>query len=697
MTSLHFGSVQWRIKKMKFILTCVIGSLLCTFAVHAGVLMGDDADYVRSQIYTNVEYEGACVRLLSTRHGEIGCTSPKHGVRGTLIGVHTVRDLEALLNGTAIGGHTELLLEHSYVALLAGRFLNAHYLAQLNSAAHISGAIFILGDNESMTSANQNRNRKDDHENEWSPEMVNPNESSWPWNSDGDGSLWCRFDALAVFGVSESEARAARLMERAQLDEGWSAELNAFMWATDSVETCLRRGHCDPVGGQSVYAALGDAAMRRGPTPDKPTLLFATRIDAFAFFQQMARGADSALSGMATLVAAVDALARSDTALQRIEAAPRQVMLAFFDAESFGYAGSRRFVRDVRSFRCDVRPDDRPDASCKHPYKYSLQFANLTLDAIEAIVDVQQVGIRSSPPMLHMHSPTSQRGSAALARVVDTIERLASAGTLGVSSSLADRLPPTSALAFVSNGTMPATVVLTDHDGERFANAHYQGRFDTVELLDVDQVCATATLMARSMLALAVDGTDGVELAQRIVAPARCDLVAHIFECFGHSASCSLFDELFGGGGQDKQALPAVSLYASVFRWMNLVNVNSKFVHDFVANATGAARADSKCSSRADCQWQDGESCVASRCVASATYYHDAVSPAFEYDHDKRRWRIVDADNEIGYVESEWGALSMRIYKADPLWLQLTLLGAGLSQIAIVYAIYRYIRTVISN
>src|SRR5690242_9825187 len=28
----------------------------------------------------------------------------------------------------------------------------------------------------------------------------------------------------------------------------WAAELNSFMWASQNSQTCLRRGHCDPIG-----------------------------------------------------------------------------------------------------------------------------------------------------------------------------------------------------------------------------------------------------------------------------------------------------------------------------------------------------------------------------------------------------------------------------------------------------------------
>jgi hypothetical protein len=63
-----------------------------------------------------------------------------------------------------------------------------------------------------------------------------------------------------VFALSSNDGKdlVAKAKENKRLDSWpkWSAEFKAFMWGAGNSDICLRRGYCDPVGGQSVWATF---------------------------------------------------------------------------------------------------------------------------------------------------------------------------------------------------------------------------------------------------------------------------------------------------------------------------------------------------------------------------------------------------------------------------------------------------------
>lgn len=63
-------------------------------------------------------------------------------------------------------------------------------------------------------------------------------------------------------------------------------------------------------------------------------------------------------------------------------------MVAFFEGESWGYLGSKRFVDDILHFQCNSFGSDN---SCSNPVRYSLEFQNIKIDNIVAIIEVNQV------------------------------------------------------------------------------------------------------------------------------------------------------------------------------------------------------------------------------------------------------------------------------------------------------------------
>lgn len=124
---------------------------------------------------------------------------------------------------------------------------------------------------------------------------------------------------------------------------------------------CLAKQACLPLGGQSVWAIAGHRDTR-------PIVLVATALDAVTEFYEENGDALNAGIRIAVLLAIVDALRQ--VALDTSEA---QLMVAFFQGEALGRAGSRFFLADLQDFQClqEVAHSQSPfnDRLCSSPLR----------------------------------------------------------------------------------------------------------------------------------------------------------------------------------------------------------------------------------------------------------------------------------------------------------------------------------------
>ena len=137
-------------------------------------------------------------------------------------------------------------------------------------------------------------------------------------------------------------------------------DMNSYM-GPDEMDspTCIRRGNCQPIGGQSVWASETPIKSER------PIVLVATQMDDASLFYEDANGRTAITASVLLAVA------------QAIRALPvsrsNQLLVAFFQGESWGRGGSRQWVGDIASFTCEqeVAREDSPfnDRICTSPLK----------------------------------------------------------------------------------------------------------------------------------------------------------------------------------------------------------------------------------------------------------------------------------------------------------------------------------------
>ena len=339
----------------------------------------------------------ACYRSMHSRGG-VGCWGPKGGTVGALVRLDTAAGLNSFV-AAAAGATSKSAL------LLAPALFTAAHMQLLNSTAKVAG---VLVEHSATTAV------------PFSPGM--PDGSSVPallptsdgtaaavaaagaaggaaaaaaatrdWDSHGSGMSYAlyRFPVVLLENANETQ-RLQGLIRDASVGGDTQVKFDLFFGPSTATSLdCLKIGACDPTGGQSVWSAYGDLAGIGGEGTEgtegtgagaaggagaavagaKPgVVMLATAMDSFAFFPEKAVGANAGASGVITALAAADALARAPG----VATLPHRIVVAAFQGESRGRVGSRKFVQDLASFKCNsfipAANATTKTAMCLHPF-----------------------------------------------------------------------------------------------------------------------------------------------------------------------------------------------------------------------------------------------------------------------------------------------------------------------------------------
>lgn len=186
------------------------------------------------------------------------------------------------------------------------------------------------------------------------------------WNPNGSGVFYQDLEKPIV-QISKEESIPI-LLEKAQRNKDNSAineyimEINTYMGPDEmNSPTCLSKGACMPMGGQSIWSLAGKRDTR-------PILLVATALDSVSNIYDAGEDGMNAGVRISVLLSIVHAL----EAIQ-LQNASKQLMVAFFEGESWGRVGSRFFLADLADFKCEneVPHESSPfnDRMCASPLR----------------------------------------------------------------------------------------------------------------------------------------------------------------------------------------------------------------------------------------------------------------------------------------------------------------------------------------
>ncbi|KAI7753253.1 hypothetical protein M8C21_006781 [Ambrosia artemisiifolia] len=615
-----------------------------------------------------------CVRLLNLS-GEIGCANP--GLD------KVVAPIIKFKNGIELAQPSSLLVaSYDFESFLS------RVSSDLNFARNVAGVLVESGA-QNQTHLKGSSPDKKFPQAEFSPYQNN----KFEWNPTGSGIMWGLYD-FPVFLLSESSTQS--LQEIAVKNENkdtYAAEVTEFdlvmqttKAGTHDSESCLREGTCLPLGGYSVWSALPTENISSSSSK-KPIILTVATMDSASFFRDKSLGAESPLSGMISLLAAVDALSQ----IEGLDKLSKQLVFVVFTGEAWGYLGSRRFLLEL---------DQHTDA---------VNGIDITL--IETVIEVGSVGKGYDQGVKTFYAHTAGVTSATN-RTLSAIQKARdSLGTESIKYSTASEsnpgVPPSSFMSFLRQNPNTPGVVLEDFDTS-FTNKFYHSHLDNLSNINSSAIEAAASLVARTLYVLASNNKDLSDSSLNSV-KVNTSLIDELLGCL-LSCEPGLSCELVTRYISPSSVCP--SHYVGVIQgdpsepYIGYVGDVPRFVWNFMADRTsGSLKNLGPCSENCS---QTGGVCIKQEidgkgvCVISTTRYVPAYSTRLKYESES--WTVLppNSSDPMGaadpvWTESNWNTIRLRVYSIQGAAYDHLVLVSGVVVTALSYLLIIIIKAFIAK
>ncbi|XP_031491630.1 nicastrin [Nymphaea colorata] len=499
--------------------------------------------------------------------------------------------------------------------------------------------------------------------------------TKYNWNPAGSGVMWNRYD-FPVFLLSQnSTLKLEEIVESAEVHNDKFhvdvAEFDVVMQTTKvgnhNSETCLKDQSCLPLGGYSVWSSL--PPINVSSQMEKPIILAMASQDSASFFRDRTFGADSHLSGMIALLAAIDALSHVDN----VNEFGKQLVFIFFTGEAWGYLGSRRFLHEL-----DLGSES---------------VVGLKSSLIEKVLDVGSVGKGFSEGKATFFSHVEEESSGSK-EILSALEKAAASLkpdeiVIQNASSSNPGIPPSSLMPFFRKNPSTAGVVLEEFDSV-FSNKFYYSHPDDSSNINTTSIVSAAAVVARALYILASSGSgfsSSILSSININASLVEELVACLLTC-EPGFSCKLARNFIISNGACPNHYVGVMLGSPV-AVPSLENVGdtSRFIWNFLAERNSIRKASSNSSCSQGCT-SPTEVCVGAEtgkgvCVISTTRYVPAYSTRLKFENG---WRLVatNAEDPLGEVdpvwtESFWNSIGLRAYKVQSQTYDQLILWVGIA------------------
>ncbi|KAL5574330.1 hypothetical protein UlMin_023927 [Ulmus minor] len=607
-----------------------------------------------------------CVRLLNSS-GNIGCSNP--GREKVVAPIIRFKDANALSRLSAI------LLSVDEAENFFVRIANDSSFAR-----NIGGVLVESGAEFQNTLKGFSPAHKFPQA-EFAPYKL----TNYEWNPIGSGIMWNTYN-FPVFLLSESSTETIQevALENQKKNKSYTtvvAEFDLVMQTTkagthNSV-ACLQEATCLPLGGYSVWSSLPPINTSSSDQA-KPIILTVASMDSASFFRDKSLGADSPISGLIALLAAVDALSH----LAGLDDLNKQLVFLVLTGESWGYLGSRRFLHEL-----DMHSDT---------------VSGLNSSLFEVVVEVGSVGKGFNQGVNSFYAHTAGVSSVinetldALTRAQDSLK----SENITISSATASNpgIPPSSLMAFLKKNSLTSGVVLEDFDTV-FSNKFYHSHLDNLSNINSSSIAAAASLLARTLYILANDTKDlnsSVLSAIKVNSSLIEELTGCLLGC-EPGLSCELVKNYI----LPSETCP--SHYVGVMLDEPLstpspgyVSDVSRFVWNFLAEKTshinentGSSVCSQNCSSK-------GGVCIRAEtdgkgnCVVSTTRYVPAYSTRLKFESGG--WTVLPANSsdpmgtlDAVWTESNWNVIGLRVYTMQSAAYDRLVLFGGIVVTALAY------------
>ncbi|XP_028053222.1 nicastrin isoform X6 [Camellia sinensis] len=616
--------------KLLYFLLCFLAPLRTSLSASEDVNLLESVPDLEKSMYMVVD-GFPCVRLLNLS-GEIGCSNP--GRDKVVAPIVRFKNADNLAQLSAI-----LVSLHEFDSFLLRVSNDSNFTRNIGgvlveSGTDIQNELKGFSPDEKFPQA------------QFSPYQNN----SYQWNQIvcyeliGSGIMWNNYN-FPVFLLSESSTLTLKeaAIKNDGNKKGYTADVAEFdlvmqttKVGTHDSESCLKEETCLPLGGYSVWSALPPIKTLSSES-SKRTILTVASMDSASFFRDKSLGADSPISGLISLLVAVDALSRVDG----LDNLGKQVVEIGSVGKGFSQGITRFFA---------------------HTSQVSAA-TNETLNALQLAQDsLQSSGIKISK------ANVSNPG-----------------------------IPPSSLMAFLRENSQISGVVLEDFDSV-FTNQFYHSHLDNLSNINSSAIEAAASLVARTLYILASDNKDPSTVALNAI-NVNTSLVEELMGCLlscDPGLSCGLVQHYISPSGTCPSHYVGVLLgEPSSTPYPPYIGDVPRFLWNFLAEKTSVPSENSGSSCPKNCS-NTGQLCIRSEtdgkgvCVVSTTRYVPAYSTRLKYESES--WKVLtpNSSDQMGMVdpvwtESNWGVIGLRVYTVQDAAYDRIVLMAGFSVTVLAY------------
>lgn len=620
-----------------------------------------------------------CVRLLNLS-GEIGCSSPGRGKVVTPI---------SRLKGT----HDQLA--DSSAVLVPLKEMQNFFLRVSNDPTFATNIAGVLVESTGFQNILTGFSPAD----KFPQAKFAPYQNlSYEWNPAGSGIMWNHYN-FPVFLLSEESTSVVQeiVNKNEKRNKAYPvdvAEFDLSMQTTDvgahDSESCLKERACLPLGGYSVWSSLPPINIS-SLKPQKPILLVLASQDSASFFRDKSLGADSPLSGLIAMLAAVDALSHVDG----LDELKKQIVFAAFTGEAWGFLGSRRFLLEL-----DLG---------------SVAVSGLNSTMVEQVLEIGSVGkgLGQGDTTFFAHLEQETSGTKEILSAIQTASDSLGSDNVKVKAADASNpgIPPSSLMSFLRKNSSVSGIVLEEFDTS-FANKFYHSHLDNPSNINSSSVAAAAILVARALYVLASDRSP-VNLMALSSIKVNVSMVEELVGCLlscEPGLSCGLVKKFISPSSS------CASHYVGVFvdspsdtqyPYPQYADDTSRFVWNFLSEKTSTPKKNlSSCTG--ECSSSD-EVCIGAetesggQCVISTTRYVPAYSTRLKFEDGS--WHVMPpnaSSDPMGAVdpvwtESYWKTIGLRIYTVQSPGYDRIVLVSGVILTASAYFAAVAIRTYLSK
>ncbi|XP_057993530.1 nicastrin isoform X2 [Hevea brasiliensis] len=507
---------------------------------------------------------------------------------------------------------------------------------------------------------------------------------SYEWNPIGSGIMRKAYN-FPIFLLSEASSQI--MQEIATKNERQKnaytadvAEFDLVMQTTKSgtrdSESCLREQTCLPLGGYSVWSSLPPINITSS-NQSKPIILIVASMDSASFFRDKSLGAESPISGLISLLAAVDSLSSMDG----LGDLSKQLVFSVFTGEAWGYLGSRRFLLEL-----DLQSD-------------SVNGLNDTL--IEMVIELGSVGKGFSGGNKTFFAHTAGVSSAtneilnAFKHAQDSLE--SKNVVIATASTTNPGLPPSSLMAFLRKNSSSSGIVLEDFD-TAFANKFYHSHLDDMSNINSSAIVAAASLIARTLYILA-SGSKNLSSSALSAINVNASLVEEMMGCLLNcdpGLTCELVKDYISPTASCPSHYVGVVIgEPSSTPYLGYVSDVSRFIWNFLADRTSIPTENTSNDCSKGCSNKD-EVCIRAEtngkgvCVISTTRYVPAYSTRLKFESGS--WNVLPSNSSdpLGMVdpvwtESNWDAIGLRVYTVQDATFDRFVLFGGIAITILAY------------